>query len=447
MTPSHRTLLYTGIAYLGFVIYGSLVPLTFRPISLGDACNAFINIRYLNLGIGSRADWVANILLFVPLSFLWLGVFWPSNGTEAIISATLWMLSVGLSAGIEFTQLFFPPRTVSMNDIVAEGIGAAIGIAVWWNIGPKLVRWFGTWTSKNTKDLPERFLWLYLALLFGYNLLPLDLTISPVEIYHKWKEGRLILTPLQFHMHSNVSVIYELAIDAVVWSPLALLLTIRQKQTALKAWLWTVAAATVVEFLQIFVFSRVTDVNDIITAMIGAGGGVCLGLYMRSQSARKLVQSRVILRSVAWGLVTACLLILVLVSWYPFNFRFDIEYFYHRLEMFGRVPFYTYYYGTEFHAVTEVLHKILFFLPLGAAMSLAFRGAETRSRSPHWAALILCSLTALVIELGQTLLPGRYPDSTDLVLEMFGGILGCRLGALVWNILIAKAEDKGLDSR
>jgi hypothetical protein len=68
------------VAYTAFVIYGSLVPLQFKARPLSEAWEFFRHIPYLELGIGSRADWVANILLFVPLAFLWLGAVWPERG-------------------------------------------------------------------------------------------------------------------------------------------------------------------------------------------------------------------------------------------------------------------------------------------------------------------------------------------------------------------------------
>src|SRR5207237_4364558 len=53
--------------YTLFVIYGSLVPLTFHPRPLADAWAYFLAIPYLNLGIESRADWVRNIVVFLRL--------------------------------------------------------------------------------------------------------------------------------------------------------------------------------------------------------------------------------------------------------------------------------------------------------------------------------------------------------------------------------------------
>ena len=194
--PSRNLLLWLTLGYTAFVIYGSLVPLQFRPRPLAEAWESFQRIPYLELGIGSRADWVANILLFVPLAFLWLGVLWPNRGriAQALASGFVLFCCVGLSAAIEFTQIFFPPRTVSLNDVIAECIGAVIGIVLWWSTGDRVMGWLAGWSQAHTPTgTAERFLYAYLFLLFGYSVLPLDLTISVVEIYHKWHEGKVLL--------------------------------------------------------------------------------------------------------------------------------------------------------------------------------------------------------------------------------------------------------------
>ena len=68
------------LAYLALVVYGSLVPFELREHTLGQAIEQFRHIAYLKLGVASRADWVANIVLYVPLSFL---------GSASILSASI----------------------------------------------------------------------------------------------------------------------------------------------------------------------------------------------------------------------------------------------------------------------------------------------------------------------------------------------------------------------
>src|ERR1700704_655940 len=98
--PNRNLLLWVALGYTAFVIYGSLVPLDFHPHPLREAWEAFQHIRYLELGIGSRADWVANILLFVPLAYFWLGVLWPNRGplAKALASGLVLFCCIGLSA-------------------------------------------------------------------------------------------------------------------------------------------------------------------------------------------------------------------------------------------------------------------------------------------------------------------------------------------------------------
>ena len=66
--PSLPLLMWLG--YLFFVIYGSLVPLQYKARPLADAWLAFQHIPFLQLGVESRADWIANGVLYVPVAFL-----------------------------------------------------------------------------------------------------------------------------------------------------------------------------------------------------------------------------------------------------------------------------------------------------------------------------------------------------------------------------------------
>ena len=219
-------LLGAAVAYLVFVVYGSLVPLEYEPMPWGEALARFRDIPFLQLGIGSRADWVANLLLFVPLAYLWLGALWPRRGTAArlAVSLLLWAALAGLALAIEFTQIFFPQRTVSQNDVLAEGLGGLLGIGLWWWTGEAVARWLGGWrAARGATHVAERLLLAYLLVLFGYSLLPLDLTISPVEVYHKWQEGKVVLVPFTGYPSQAAELVYEVATDITLWVPVSLL--------------------------------------------------------------------------------------------------------------------------------------------------------------------------------------------------------------------------------
>ncbi len=71
-TPHHRsaTPFVLWLGYVAFVNYGSLVPLQYKARSMDSAIAAFQKIPFLTLGIESRADWILNDVLYVPVGIL-----------------------------------------------------------------------------------------------------------------------------------------------------------------------------------------------------------------------------------------------------------------------------------------------------------------------------------------------------------------------------------------
>jgi VanZ family protein len=424
-----------AVAYLVFVIYGSLVPLDYRALPLEEALARFREIPYLTLGIGSRADWVANILLFVPLAFLWLGAVWHRWNVTWRVMASLgvWLAAVVLSLGIEFSQLFFPQRTVSQNDILAETIGAALGIAAWWALGPRLLRWSQGFRRKAEPwDFTRRILYVYLAGLAVYNVLPLDLTLSPVELWHKLREGRLIWIPFAGLPPDPAQALYDLATDALIWVPVGFLWCRGALWRAVRR---VLLAALLLEFLQLWVYSRVSDVTDILTAALGGCMGAWLAAnfrFPRGAPATGTEPPRSVARAASWtGVAAGWIAILGAVFWYPYDFQFEHAFLAERVAGLARAPFTAYYYGTEYRAATEVLHKLLFFLPLGVVLQLVL-GAFRRRLPPRGRvllALLAVGLVAAGVEGVQLALPGKNADLTDWGIEFIGGLVGALIAA------------------
>lgn len=430
MRRTRKLVRVTTLAYLIFVIYGSLVPLDLRPIEMAEAFERFRQIPFLNLGIGSRADWVANLLLFIPLSYLFAASIWPSGrGVQIVTTIGIAIGCTVLSVAIEFTQIFFPPRTVSQNDIIAETLGGLLGLAAWWVWGQRSVAWLTSWRhARGAASLAEKLFWLYLLLLFGYNLLPLDLTISMVEIYHKWNEGRLNLIPFAATPGEPVRFLYEVVVDAVLWMPFSLLLTLSGRVSPRRAVLWTLVAAALLEAMQLLVYSRYSDVTDLITAVPGAFTGGWLAARLRPQALH--VDSPTHVQGARIWFIAAMIvgwcLLLAAIFWYPFNFSRDVDLVRRGFDAFFQVPFLAYYFGSELRAITEVFHKVGFFIPLGGMLAwLRWRiGHRGHLRGIDAIPLLMLLGPPLVIELGQVALVDKSPGSTDLVLEWIGGIVG-----------------------
>ncbi len=409
------------IFYLLFVIYGSLVPLDYRVLPLDQAWTSFKNIRFLNLGIESRADWVANILLFIPLSFLGLGRLSlnASRSSRVISSVLVFFACIVLCLSIEFTQLFFPPRTVSQNDIIAETLGSFIGITAWWFWGGRFIGWFESIYLKSSD--PTFYLKIYLAGLFFYNVMPLDLTLSVVELFHKWREGRIIILPFYGLKGDLFKDAYEIVSDMILWIPVPRLWIQKTYLSRIQLLTNLFIAASVIELFQLFVYSRVTDVTDILMAVIGGGIGILWFSNANNTPSKHLGVAREILAVL--GFILWCIVIFG-VFWYPYNFNFNA-----RLEgiqeRFLKIPFYSYYYGSEFRALTEVFHKVLLFFPLGVLSKVIIKS----SKNPlfEFIALFFIACIALIVEVGQFWLPNKHADITDWLLEVFGAYLGMLL--------------------
>ncbi|WKJ89438.1 VanZ family protein [Methylomonas montana] len=421
-------LLTVCIIYTAFVVYGSLVPWQFRSLPLNEAWSRFHNIQYLPYGVSTRSDWVANILLFIPLTFLWLtriAGHWQFLGK---IMATALILGVGflLCSTIEFAQLFFPPRSPSLNDIVAESIGGVLGAAAWWFLGQRFANWLESWKIKKSDSIP--YLQFYLVCMFFYNVMPLDLTLSPVEFYHKWHEGRVILLPFSGLKGDVARDIYDSLADIALWLPVPWLWLRFESLSKMQVLKKVFFAAVIIEFFQLFVYSRVTDVTDVLLAVLGGSIGVGLigfNSKLFAQIDNKDNLNRYEKYCFLYALLLYFLWVFVIISvfWYPFGFEWDYVNFSNFSDRFFRIPFYAYYYGTEYRAITEVFHKILFFIPLGVIIGQGVRFIVNRYKS-IMIALVLIACTSLVVELGQMFLPNKNADITDVVLEILGGYIG-----------------------
>ena len=413
----------TGL-YLLFVIYGSLVPLHYVAIPFEQALDRFLQMPFLDLGIASRADWVANLLLFIPLSFLWGQLALPqrSASTRHLLRLIIVAACFALACGIEFTQTFFPQRTVSQNDILAESLGAVIGLILQATHGNSLHKFLAAfWRKESQGSRIQRLLHAYLVGLLIFNVLPLDLTLSPVELYHKWMEGRVVLVPFGGHYESLSGALYETFTDLILWIPAGILWTLAPHAQIRQAVIKGFGASLLIELAQCFVYSRVTDVTDILLAVVGCLLGGLIGRHFQSGKARTGGS-----QPGYYGLLWVVWVIATLgIFWFPFDFQVDRSKLADAFQNLLRVPFVTYYYGTEFHATNELLRKIGLFLPGGILWALAAGAGNTaRWRRTYWSGSLMMGALALTLEIGQTYLPGKTADITDALLEWIGCLLG-----------------------
>ena len=270
------------------LVYASLIPLNFYFQPLETAFSGFTHAPWLNLGIYKRADWVANALVVLPIGFAGTGAI--CLGRQAKLQhvfavAFLVAAIMFLIAAIEFVQVWFPPRTVSLNDIAAGWLGSLLGPPLWLLAGGPLVNHL--LRAQTTSDPDSRkasfCVWLlaaYLTCLCIWSLLPGDLILSKHELMVKYEAGRIAMVPGSELASATGSrdflgKVISLFGSVVKLVPLGFLAFISKIEARKKICL-LVCVPTALELLQLPVFSRHFSTSDVLLGWLGAWLGWCL---------------------------------------------------------------------------------------------------------------------------------------------------------------------------
>jgi VanZ family protein len=378
VTPT-RPLALLAVAAAGFIVYGSLVP--FRFHDRADALPAFRWCLENRVWPQSRSDGVGNVLVAVPLGFALMGLADRRRGW----AGPLWVGCVGLAAAVEFAQLYLPDRTCAASDILAQGVGAAVGMGLWLALGERVSGW-----GRRVADHPAAggpagvVLAGYLLVALGVQLLPLDLDPSPVSLYRKLRDGKAGLLGWPDHSTPGKGLGQVLTL-AGLFLPAGLL--------AARVRNWpppTVIAAgfgfaLLTEAGQLFV-SRHASLSD---AVVG-GGGVAAG-WLLGRTASPV------------GVAAGWAAVLAVVWWLPFDVSAAAG-------PVNWVPLADLQQADYLSAADVIALRAVLFVPLGLALGRF-----------GWCA---AALLACLLEGGQLFLPDRFPTTTDVLLAAVGGWAG-----------------------
>ncbi len=96
------------------LVYASLVPLKYTPLSWSDSLQRWQDIPWLNLSVANRADWIAKCAGGDPLAFLLCGAVdygKPTRRALMVYAPIIAGALCSLVVAIECVQIWFPPRT------------------------------------------------------------------------------------------------------------------------------------------------------------------------------------------------------------------------------------------------------------------------------------------------------------------------------------------------
>jgi VanZ family protein len=401
------------------IVYGSLVPFQYRPVSWQQAVESFAHLKWFDLGVEARADWVANLVLYLPFGFFACGALGRRSLALGIVLAALF--GVSLAIGVEFAQIWAAPRTVSLNDVVAESAGTIIGVVIWTVAGPRLIRAVST-TLAGGRPAVAAALTLYLLAYAFLALFPFDFLVSREEIAARLADPNAIVWIPQ-HVLNPRGVAY-LFLKAGLMMPLG--------AAARLVWHWGVGRVITIAVLlsgaieigHWFEFSAEMDAISVAGAVSGSAFGYAMAERLRGTVLRLTPR----LRTSAWLAIPVYLAMLPVVKGWHFGLAGRDEIML-TLRSVRWLPFYYHYFTSEQAAVASLLKVAASYAPVGAffwAARLRTTELASKSRSLGWSALTAAVL-ATGMEAGGLITSGLRPDPTNVLIAAAAAMLTQRI--------------------
>lgn len=430
--------LYFSFAYALFIIYGSLVPLDYRAIPFADALLSFQAIPYLDLGAASRADWIANILLYIPLTFSLAAAITNKAKPFAFtlfISTLILACSIFLAVSIEFYQQYFPPRTVSQNDLIAESLGSIIGLVLWLSYEKHLTKLYQHILHGGKNALLASAV-LYALAYLALSFFPYDFVTSAHELHDKLNKGNDAFF-ISNSCGDFIQCSSKLTTEIILALPLGIFFSVFLKWHPKRLTAVIIIGfllGLVIEGIQLFVISGIAQGISIMTRIIG----MILGEKIYSR-AKQLQDPFAFLNAVnlkKYLLILSLPYLVILASLNGWSLSENT----HNPDISGSfnninwLPFYYHYYTTEAVALTSLLSIFAMYFPIGIALWL-WKFNKNPSRTYNLHAGLYASCLCLLMESGKLFFILKHPDPTNLIISFVSAALGYYLLEIMYHWL------------
>jgi VanZ family protein len=410
---ARRALGLLVVGAVAFTVYGSLVPFDFHARELGETEGSFFWTMRNRWRPESRSDGIANVMLGIPLGFGLLGLLRIGTANrlaDAAVGVLLLPMCMAFAAGVEFAQLYVPERTCAGSDVLCQGFGAAMGMIGWAVAGRWVLRQAeGLWTGAEGSG---RLLIAYLALLAFVQLLPMDLSASPRDLYHKLRDDVVYVPFFEFRGAEGTKLLERVARLLQVFGlyiPIGLLarrVLLEPKRSSPRILILAFGIALGMEGLQLIVKSRVPSATDVVIGAAGSLAGWWIGWigWHRSPDLCRNLTGQETSATKRTALLAGWFLGLAFISWQPFQLVSSPQ-------SFDWIPGMPLESGNPLFALEEMLTKLVLF-GLAGAMFKPLRAAA------------LGLAASGLFEAGQTAFASHSPSITDVLLGGIGAAIG-----------------------
>ena len=171
------------MAYAVLVAHLLFIPYSFSPLPFDETLHDFAHLQWLHLGSDQNVALVSRGLMFVPVGLLLAALVAPQPRYRIELPALIvaGLLGCMWAMIVNFTQLWFPSRTVSLNDLATELFGVIGGGLLWSTLGAGAQRWWRQLASGGGVSM-RAALSGYVVLYLVASLMPFDFVTSTDEL-------------------------------------------------------------------------------------------------------------------------------------------------------------------------------------------------------------------------------------------------------------------------
>lgn len=407
---------------LGAAFYLTLLPFEFGNVSLETAWETYRNMSLTGPGTSGRQQFMANVLMFMPLGFFWTA--WLTHGRRSGLRAGgvfLFVATLGLAvtATVEFFQVWLPYRHPAGADIAGNFSGAVAGSLAWLALRNPMLRWRRALEASGARTLSMALL-LYAGLYVAVSLIPFDFVLSQEELRARLASDSWGWWLAADACTSGIRCYSWLTLELVVSIPVGLLLAWwlqRRGLPLLAAGLpLALLGAALLEVANLFTLSGIVEGRSVLLRFLGLGTGLLLWRRLPDHPhgvIRSLQQAAPAVLVVA---VPAYALLLVALNHGFADFHFDLEAAHAQWRELNLWPFYYHYFVDEIHALRSTALHLAMYAPLGALVWVWQLNRAWSTAGLYWLAVAGGVLLALVVELTKLFVDGARPDPASLVL-------------------------------
>jgi VanZ family protein len=404
----HRRFVMLAAFYGLAIVYSSLLlgpdGLHYVAISPIEAWHKFLAMTYMDNASDQRPDWIANMMMIIPFAFFLNGALLSGRqaGREARAAVTAALVCIVFILAVKYAQLFFPPRTVTLNYIAAQSIGAVLGIGLFRlsrrKIFPVLLDMY-----QDGEGLVV-VLGVYTLCVTAYFLMPFDLALSPGDLATRLSQLPLTLAPGAGHDPAYRSLL--ILADAASTIPVGMFLAVTGRELSFKSLILRgVGLIVPVTILTLFVLSATPAALSLLTRTIGVAIGIWFMWKLKGKDLWKRHYRYARYVPVAFPIYVA----LVALAGGLLTTDWNVDRAVAALEPRQLLPLWSFYMVSKVQAAQSFVATFFLFAPIGAMIWLR-RGFW--SKGAGLSACLAFSLS-LAIEIGRLMKPGLVPDFTD----------------------------------